>query len=263
VSRIADVFKNSGYKALIPYITVGYPDIGTTLRAVDLLAATGADIIELGIPFSDPMADGVTIQDSSYQALLKGVNTQSCLDAVRQIRLKSEIPLVFMTYYNPIFVYGIEKFCRDCFSAGLDGLIVPDLPPEEGAVLESCTAQTGLDLIYLLAPTSTEKRIRMVAEKSRGYIYLVSVAGVTGARQSIPVDLKAFVTRVRQHAQLPLCVGFGISTPQQAGEVAGFADGVIIGSKIIQLIKSDPSLNDLAVFMRETRGQFGPKSETR
>jgi tryptophan synthase alpha chain len=253
MSRIASIFKNKGHKALIPYLTVGYPDIQTTLKAVDLLAANGSDIIELGIPFSDPMADGVTIQDSSYQALLKGVNTESCLETARQIRRKSEIPLVFMTYYNPVFRYGIQKFCQACAESGIDGLIVPDLPPEEGRELEAEAGRIGLDLIFLLAPTSTEKRIKLVAEKSHGYIYLVSVAGVTGARRSLPPDLQEFVTRVRKYAKQPLCVGFGISTPEQAGQIGEIADGVIIGSKIIQLIKADPTFQQLTEFTRNTR----------
>ena len=253
MSRITSVFEKKGNKALIPYITVGYPDVQTTLRAVEVLAASGADVIELGIPFSDPMADGVTIQDSSYQALLQGVNTETCLEVARQIRRKSEIPLVFMTYYNPVFAYGINKFCHASVEAGIDGLIVPDLPPEESHELDSAAEAAGLDLIYLLAPTSTEKRIRLIAEKSRGYIYLVSVAGVTGARQALPPDLGKFVARVREFARQPLCVGFGISSPEQAGQIAGIADGVIIGSKIIQLIKSDPALNELAAFTKETK----------
>ena len=252
MSRITSLFEKEGRKALIPYITVGYPDAQTTLRAVEVLAANGADVIELGIPFSDPMADGVTIQDSSYQALLQGVNTDTCLDVARQIRRKSEIPLVFMTYYNPVFAYGLGKFCRASVAAGVDGLIVPDLPPEESHELDIESEASGLDLIYLLAPTSTEKRIRLIAEKSRGYIYLVSVAGVTGARQALPPDLGKFIARVRQFARQPLCVGFGISSTEQAGHIAGIADGVIIGSKIIQLIKSDPTLNELAAFTQET-----------
>lgn len=253
MSRIASVFEQKGHKALIPYITVGYPDLSATLKVAELLEENGADIIELGIPFSDPMADGVTIQDSSYQALLKGINTDSCLEAARKIRQKSKVPLVFMTYFNPINAYGIEKFCRACAGVGVDGLIVPDLPPEEGAGLQSAAADQGLDMIYLLAPTSTQERIETVARLSRGYVYLVSVAGVTGARQSVPADLKSFVTRVRRSTSLPLCVGFGISTAEQAGEVAKIADGVIIGSKMIQLIKSDPTLKALEAFTRQIR----------
>jgi tryptophan synthase alpha chain len=253
MSRIAGFFKDKRRKALIPYITVGYPDIESTLKTVELLVENGADIIELGIPFSDPMADGVTIQDSSYQALLKGINTDSCLEVARQIRRTSEIPLVFMTYYNPVFVYGIEKFCKACSEAGVNGLIVPDLPPEESNELEFQAETKGLDLIFLLAPTSTPERIKVVTHKSRGYIYLVSVTGVTGARQSGPPDLFSFVNRVRQYTQLPLCVGFGISTPQQAAEVSRIADGVIIGSKIIELMKSLPDMNPLEAFVKQVR----------
>jgi len=253
MNRIETVFNQKGRKALIPYITVGYPDLSATLKAAELLVEKGADIIELGIPFSDPMADGVTIQDSSYQALLKGVNTDSCLETARKIRQKSKVPLVFMTYFNPINAYGIEKFCRACAGVGVDGLIVPDLPPEEGSALHSAAVNFGLDMVYLLAPTSTQERIETVAKLSRGYIYLVSVAGVTGARQSVPADLKTFVSRVRRSTNLPLCVGFGISSAEQAEEVAKMADGVIIGSKMIQLMKSDPTLKTLGEFTNQIR----------
>ncbi len=237
MSRIASVFGKSGRKALIPYVTVGYPSIEATLEVVPLLAKNGADIVELGIPFSDPLADGVTIQRSSFRALQKGVNTNICLDVAKRLREKVAIPLVFMTYYNPVFHYGLEQFCSACVGAGIDGLIIPDLPPQEGADLEAVTKKQGLDLIYLLAPTSTEERIRLVGQRSRGFIYLVSVTGVTGARDRLPADLEAFVARVRKTASQPLCVGFGISTPPQAKQVAAIADGVIVGSRIIQLME--------------------------
>ena len=186
MSRIASVFSKAGHKALIPYVTVGYPRPVDTLEIVALLAGNGADIIELGIPFSDPLADGATIQESSYRALQNGVTILTCLDTARELRQQTEVPLVFMTYFNPVFSYGAEKFCRACADAGIDGLIIPDLPPEEGAAFENSTREKGLDLIYLLAPTSTPERIRMLAEKSRGFIYLVSVTGVTGAREKLP-----------------------------------------------------------------------------
>jgi tryptophan synthase alpha chain len=253
MSRISSVFNQPGHKALIPYITVGYPDTETTLKAIVLLAEKGADIIELGIPFSDPLADGATIQESSYQALLKGVNTDTCLDVARQARKTTGVPLVFMTYYNPVLQYGLEKFCQASAEAGIDGLIVPDLPPEEGSAIEKYIEKHGLDLIYLLAPTSTPERIRMVAEKSGGYIYLVSVAGVTGARSSLPPDLIPFIARVRQVARQPLCVGFGISTPEQTGQIGKMADGVIIGSKLIQLMKEDKTLGSLADLIGSVR----------
>jgi tryptophan synthase alpha chain len=253
MSRIEKIFRQGARKALIPYITVGYPDLESTVQAAQVLEAAGADIIELGIPFSDPMADGVTIQESSYRALLKGVNTDTCLEAARRIRSRSQIGLVFMTYYNPVYAYGLQRFCQAAAAAGVDGLIVPDLPPEEGEKLETAAAEAGLDLIYLLAPTSTQARIQRVAERSHGYIYLVSVAGVTGARQSLPPDLQAFIARVRQAAQQPLCVGFGISSAEQAGLIAQVADGVIIGSKIIQLMQSAPDLQAMEAFVREVR----------
>jgi tryptophan synthase alpha chain len=253
MSRIAAVFQQAGHKALIPYITTGYPDTETTLKAVSILAENGADIIELGIPFSDPLADGATIQESSYQALLQGVNTDTCLEIARQARKQTSVPLVFMTYYNPVLQYGLEKFCQASVKSGIDGLIVPDLPPEEGTQLEAVARKQGLDLIYLLAPTSTPERIKMVAEKSSGYIYLVSVAGVTGARCNLPPDLATFIGRVRRIARQPLCVGFGISTPEQAGQIGKLADGVIIGSKLIQLIKEDKSLSGLGQFARAVR----------
>jgi tryptophan synthase alpha chain len=253
MSRIAAVFRKPGHKALIPYITVGYPDIEATLKAAPLLIDNGADVIELGIPFSDPMVDGATIQESSYQALQNGTTTETCLDIAKKLREQTQAPLVFMTYFNPAFSYGLDRFCHDCLESGIDGLIIPDLPPEEGESLECAAGEHGLDLIYLLSPTSTPERIRIVAEKSTGYIYLVSVAGVTGARSSLPEGTAAFVSRVSKMAKQPICVGFGISTPQQAKQISQIADGVIVGSKLIQLMKADPTLNSLRVFTREIR----------
>lgn len=257
MSRITSVFKNPGHKALIPYITVGYPDIEATLKAVPLLAESGADIIELGIPFSDPLADGATIQEASYQALQNGVTPEVCFDAVRKARQITAVPLVFMTYYNLIYNYGLDKFCHACVDSGVDGLIIPDLLPEEGIPLECAAQEQGIDLIYLLSPTSTEERIRKVAERSRGFIYLVSVAGVTGARNNLPLDIKTFVDRVRKVTEQPLCVGFGVSTAEQAQQIAAAADGVIVGSKLIQLMKADPTLNSLKSFIQGLRKAIG------
>ena len=248
MSRIAAVFEKKNRKVLIAYVTVGYPDIEATLKAVPLLAESGCDILELGIPFSDPLADGATIQKASFKALESGITPAKCLEIAGRLRRLVDVPLIFMTYYNPIYSYGLERFCADCRSAGLDGLIVPDLPPEEGDELEAAAADNGLDLIYLLAPTSTEARIKTVAAKSSGFIYLVSVTGVTGARQGVPASLKGFVARVQQLTDKPLCVGFGISTAEQASRVAAMADGVIVGSRLIQLMESDPSLEQLKEF---------------
>lgn len=252
MSRIASVFR-PGHKVLIAYITIGYPNMKTTLEVASVLSDNGCDIIELGIPFSDPLADGVTIQQASYQALQQGVTPQVCLEVAYQLRQKLATPLVFMTYYNPVFNFGVEAFCQASTAAGIDGLIVPDLPLEEGAELEVITQKHNLDLIYLLAPTSTEERISMVANRSQGFIYLVSITGVTGARQTLPPELEGFVKRVRQKAQQPLCVGFGISTPEQARRVAKVADGVIVGSRLIQLMEEDVTLSSLKAFILSLR----------
>ena len=253
MSRITSVFSQPGHIALIPYVTVGYPSIEATLEVVPLLASNGCDIVELGIPFSDPLADGATIQKASFQALQNGVIPKLCLEVARQLSQKVDIPLVFMTYFNPVFSYGLEEFCSTCASSGVSGLIIPDLPPEEGSGLELITQRRGLDLIYLLAPTSTDERIRLIAEKSKGFIYLVSVTGVTGVRDRLPTDLEAFVAKVREITTQPLCVGFGISAPEQARQVAWIADGVIVGSRIIQLMEADESMVDVVDFARELR----------
>jgi tryptophan synthase alpha chain len=253
MSRIAAVFERKNHKAFIAYVTVGYPSMWATLQAVPLLAECGCDIIELGIPFSDPLADGTTIQKASFDALQNGITPQTCLEVAQKLRLKTDIPLVFMSYYNPLFHYGTEKFCAECEKAGIDGLIIPDLPPEEGTELQQATVKHGLDLIYLLAPTSTDERTRLVAEKSSGFIYLVSVTGVTGARTELPKELSSFVTKVRNITDKPICVGFGISTPEQAKQVAQISDGVIIGSRIIQLLETGYFPNSLKIFATELR----------
>ena len=252
MSSVASVFR-PGYKALIAYLTVGYPDSETMQRAALALAENGCDIIELGIPFSDPLADGATIQKASHRALELGITPKVCLEIAKQLHQKIAIPLVFMTYYNPVFSFGLEAFCQSCAEAGVSGLIIPDLPPEEGEELEATTKKHNLDLIYLLAPTSSEERIALVAAKSRGFIYLVSLAGVTGARETLPPELGSFVKRVRQKARQPLCVGFGISNAEQAGHIARIADGVIVGSRLIELIEKDVSLASLKAFTLSLR----------
>ena len=242
MSRISSVFE---HKALIAYVTVGYPSIQTTMGIVPALADWGCDIIELGIPFSDPLADGTTIQEASYRALQNGVTPRVCLDTVSQLRTQTDVPLVFMTYYNPIVKFGLKEFCQASATAGVDGLVVPDLPVDEGEELGGFAEEYGLDLIYLLAPTSSDERIDLVAQRSRGFVYLVSLTGVTGARDALSADLDGFVSRVRKKTDLPLCVGFGISTPEQAQQVAAVADGVIVGSRIIQLLQESGSREKL------------------
>jgi tryptophan synthase alpha chain len=252
MTRIASVFKRPGHKALIPYVTVGYPSIEDTLKVVPLLASSGCDIVELGIPFSDPLADGVTIQKASFCALKNGVTPKLCLEVAKELSQKVNIPLVFMTYFNPVFSYGLEEFCNACATSSIGGLIIPDLPPDEGSELEAVTRRYNFDLIYLLAPTSAEERIKLVADRARGFIYLVSVTGVTGARDNLPPELGTFVARVRKVANQPLCIGFGISNPEQARQVARIADGVIVGSRIIQLMETG-DLASVGNFIKELR----------
>jgi tryptophan synthase alpha chain len=250
LSRIASIFAQAKHTALIPYITVGYPTVETTLKVVPLFASTGCDIIELGIPFSDPLADGATIQRASYEALSQGVSPKVCFKVAEELRQQVEIPLVFMTYYNPVLKFGLEQFCSKCAEVGIDGLIIPDLPPEEGKELEKSTRRHGLDLVYLLSPASTEERIRLVTSRSSGFIYLVSLTGVTGARAKLPEELESFVASVRKRTEKPLCIGFGVSTPEQARRVAKVADGVIVGSRIIQLLDEDKSLKNACSFIK-------------
>jgi len=235
-------------------VTVGYPSVEATLEVVPVLAGAGCDIIELGIPFSDPLADGATIQAASAAALAAGVTPATCLEVATELRRKVELPLLFMTYYNPVLHYGLDEFCAAGARAGIDGLIVPDLPPDEGGELDAASRKHGLDMVYLLAPTSTEERIRLIAGQSRGFIYLVSLVGVTGARSSVPEGLEDLVARVRQHASGPICVGFGIATPEQARRIGQVADGVIVGSRLIQLLNEDtPPYDKIRQFITTLR----------
>jgi tryptophan synthase alpha chain len=252
MSSVSEVFKK-GRKALIGYITVGHPEAGRTAEMARVLAGSGCDIIELGIPFSDPLGDGPTIQQSSFRALQNGTTPEVCLEAAAAIRRETRLPLLFMSYYNPIMSYGDEKFFRDAAGAGVNGFIIPDVPPEEGEKLEGYAAANGLDYVYLLAPTSTDARIKTAAARSTGFIYLVSLTGVTGAREELPPELESFVGRVRAATDKPLAVGFGISTPAQARRVAKAADGIIVGSRIIQLIEQDPSLWAVRDFLASLR----------
>ena len=261
MSGIKDIFTKTGHKALITYLTVGYPNVETTLEIVPLIASSGCDLVELGIPFSDPLADGTTIQRASYHALKQGITPELCLGVAQKLRAQVDIPLVFMTYFNPVHRYGLDALCRDCSQAGIGGLIVPDLPPEEGVELEDISLRHGLDLIYLLAPTSTDERVNVVAARSRGFIYLVSLTGVTGARDRLPQELESFVSKVRQRARQPLCVGFGISTPDEARRVAKVADGVIVGSRLIQLIEEKDPATKVRSFIQSLRDALSNQVE--
>ena len=257
MNSIQSVFRKPGRKALIAYVTAGYPDMQATMRAVPLLARCGCDIIELGIPFSDPMADGATIQEASHAALLNGVTIGQCLEAAEKLSREASTPLVFMTYLNPVLSYGAERFCRSCASAGVGGLIIPDLPSDECGPLDGLMREQGIDLIQMVAPNSTPERLALAAGRARGFIYLVSMTGVTGAQNNFAPGLEGYVASVRKVTSTPLCVGFGISTPEQAAVVTKYADGVIIGSRIIQLMKTDPTFEELEKFVRETRKAIG------
>lgn len=238
LERIQAVFakaKQEKRAAFMPYHAMGYPSRAATLEMITALAEEGADLFEIGIPHSDPLADGPTVQTATYTALTQGTTVADCLAMVREVRARGvTAPFCAMTYYNPLFAYGLDRFVQDAVAAGIDGLIVPDLPPEEADELEAFCRAAGLATVYLLAPTSTEERIRQVAARATGFIYLVSVTGITGARSELPPDLARFVERVRRHTDLPLAVGFGIGTREQAAAVAGFADGVIVGSALVK-----------------------------
>lgn len=237
MSKIADAFAKG--KAFIPFITCGDPDLETTKEIVRSMAANGADLIELGIPFSDPTAEGPVIQGANLRALKNGVTTDQIFDMVRELRTDSahpvNLPMVFMTYANVVFSYDAEKFIRTCQEIGIDGLILPDLPFEEKGEFDEICRKYDIDLISLIAPTS-ENRIAMIAKEAKGFIYIVSSLGVTGVRSEIKTDIASLVKLVRENASVPCAVGFGISTPEQAAKMAGISDGAIVGSAIIKLV---------------------------
>lgn len=254
-SRIARRFVErtaEGRTTLIPYVTAGFPEVATTARLLRALDDAGADIIELGIPFSDPLADGPTIQASSFRALENGVTVEVVLDMVREFRTDRETPLVLFTYLNPVFHYGLERFCADAAEAGADGILLTDLPAGSDPDLEGILERAGLDLIRLLAPTTAPDRIARVAEGGRGFLYYISRTGVTGARQALRAELADEVDGLRARVGLPVAVGFGISSPEQAREVAGVADGVVVGSALIQRLDAT-GIEGAAAFVASLR----------
>ncbi len=233
-----------GEAALVPFIVAGDPDLDTTRRLVLELEARGADLIEIGVPFSDPMADGPANQRSLARGLGAGASIAAILSMVSEIRAKTEIPLILYGYYNPIFHYGCEQLCADAARAGVDALLVVDLPPEEAQELKRPARVSGLDIIQLLAPTTPLERSRKIARSARGFLYYVSVTGVTGARTHLDSDLSAHISELRSVTSLPIGVGFGISTPAQAAEVAKIADAVVVGSAISLLIEAHTKSGD-------------------
>lgn len=230
--------KRKKRKAFIAYICAGDPDLATTKQLVIELERGGVDIIELGVPFSDPLADGPTIQKASQRALKKRVNLTGIFSLIKSLRRRVEIPLVLMTYYNPVYSYGVKRFVKDAKGAGADGVIVPDLSPEEAEELIGASRRYEFDTIFLVAPTSTKERLKLIASKSMGFIYYVSLTGVTGARIRLPSHAKEHIRQIKRITEKPVCVGFGVSTPKQVRELSRFCDGVIVGSAIINKLES-------------------------
>jgi len=259
MSRLNDCFNTLGAqhgKALVTFITAGDPDLPTTETMIHLLEEAGADIIELGMPFSDPMADGPTIQLSSERALAAGTTLTGILASVRTIRKSSAIPIILMGYLNPIHAYGYERFCRDAAQAGVDGVLLVDMPPEESDQFLGFADAHGLDMIFLLTPTSTDERIATVARLGRGFVYYVTVTGVTGARQEVSTSLAGELARVRNNVPVPIVAGFGISTPEQAAGIAAQSDGVVVGSAIVKLFQQHSGAvlqNEIRRFVRSLK----------
>ena len=267
MNRITNAFKNK--PIFMPYFPLGYPDLATSIDVLEALAKHGADLIEVGLSFSDPLADGPVIQKATQVALENGITVRKSLEAVKELRNRGvDIPLVFMGYYNPMLAYGLEKFICDAIDAGADGFIIPDLPVEESDEFTSALEKLGgrVDggdlppsyrdhpLIQMLAPTSSSDRMEMIARNAQGFIYLVSVTGVTGERKSISEGLGELIQRVREHTSVPVCVGFGISTPEQAREVGKMADGVIVGTACVKTIGgSDSPVETAKQFAAEFR----------
>jgi tryptophan synthase alpha chain len=243
MSKIKNTFnrlKKKNETALIPYIMAGDPDLATTKTLVLEMEKSGADIIELGAPFSDPLADGPVIQKAALRSLANRTSIADVLGLVADVRKSSSIPLILMTYYNLIFKYGEERFVHDAVTAGLDGLILPDLPPEEAGTLIPAAKKEGLDTIFLLAPTSTDDRIKLIAKVTQGFVYYVSLTGVTGSKLAVQNSIKDSLHRIRSVTNKPIAVGFGISSPDQAAQVAMWgADGVIVGSALVKVIEEN------------------------
>ena len=266
MSRFSSAFERTrreGRAALMPYITAGDPSLEWTERLIDALFEAGADMIELGVPYSDPLADGPTVQAAGQRALAAGTTVAGIFDLIRKVRKRRGEPIALLVYYNCIFRWGEERFVAEAAASGVDGLIVPDLPPESAGSLEAIASSRGIDLVYLVAPTSTRERIRLIAGKGRGFLYCVSLTGVTGARERLSAELAPFLARVREEMaaagkDLPLAVGFGISTPEHAAAVGRLAEGVIVGSALIDRFHRSPTpeegLAGCAAFVRELRG---------
>ncbi|MFH1888645.1 MAG: tryptophan synthase subunit alpha [Candidatus Omnitrophota bacterium] len=237
ISRKFHALRRKGKKAFIAFITAGYPSLDITRKLILEFSRVGVDIIELGVPFSDPLADGPIIQESSQAALKRGVHLNDILRLVKSVRGSIDIPICLMTYYNPVFCFGEERFARIASQSGLDGVIIPDLPPEEGISFIRSANKHDLDTIFFISPTSTRERIKFISRVSNGFIYYVSLTGVTGPRQVLPGDLSANLKLIKELTDKPVCVGFGVSRPEQVKAIYKIADGVIVGSAIVKEIR--------------------------
>jgi len=252
MSRIGDRFaslREGGSKALIAFVTAGDPSLDRTVDIACDLAAAGADVIELGVPFSDPLADGPVIQRASDRALKRGVSLDHVLHAARRIRSQSDVPLLLFSYANPLLQYGFDALAHDAANGGVDGVLVTDLPPEEAGEWIPCARARGLDTVFLAAPTSGDDRLRRIVDASRGFVYAVSRTGVTGERAALSEDGAALVHRLRALTGTPIALGFGVSTPQQARAAAEVADGVVVGSAIVRFLEEQPD-GDVGTLVR-------------
>ena len=254
MNKIENTFeelKQTGRKALIPYLMAGDPSLDATKQFVSELEEAGADIIELGVPFSDPLADGPVIQRAHERALQKGISLKKVIALVKEIRQSSHIPLILMTYYNPVFKFGVETFIKEAADSGVDGVIIPDLIPDEAHDFISVARKHKIDTIFLLAPTSTLERIKKVVKVSTGFIYYVSITGITGAKLSIGDPMKDTLKLIKSNTNKPVAVGFGISNPEEAAEISKLAEGVIIGSAIVRLIAEGKDIKDFVKKIKE------------
>ncbi len=268
MSRMDDHFAavlGRGEGLLVPFLTAGDPDLATTEALVPVLAEAGADAIELGVPFSDPIAEGPTIQRATERALASGTSLRRVFELVRKLRPQVDIPIVLMGYANPFFTVGETAFAEAAAEVGVDGVICVDLPPEEGAVFYDACEKAGVDPVLLAAPTTTPERLEMIASRSRGFLYYVALTGVTGARTQIAHDLEEGVRRAKQIAKIPVCVGFGISKPEHVREVAAYADGVAVGSALVDLLDSAEGLaakiDAAAAFIAELKAPLRPQAK--
>lgn len=239
MNRITRQFEESKARhetAFIPYITAGDPSLAQTEEIVLALAEAGADVVEFGVPFSDPVGDGPVIAEAAQRALAGGATLDRILALVARLRARTDVPILLFTYYNPLLAYGVPRFARDAASAGVDGVLCVDLPAEEADEYKAALDEAGLCTVFLVAPTTTEERLKRIVSQCSGFVYYVSRLGVTGEREDLATDLNTALARIKQHTQIPVAVGFGISTPDQARTVAGMADGVVVGSAIVRLI---------------------------